>query len=94
MARIKIMDGGDRARVLDYLSPITGVQAFTSGTATVTLATIAAGDIVLAQLLSSSTTGLGTRDLNTVITAGTGFVVTTQVAGNGTLVYAVFHPNA
>lgn len=92
MARIKIMDGGDRAKVIDYLAPITGMQDMASGTATVTLATIAAGDLVLTQLLSASSLGMFIN--NVVITAGTGFVATSQATGgSGTVAYAVFHAN-
>jgi hypothetical protein len=98
MARIKVKDGGDRDVVLDYLAPIVGVQAITGstatgiGTVTVSCPTIAAGDIVLTQMLSESSTGAILS--NTMITAGTGFVVTIQGPTAGTLVYAVFHPNA
>jgi hypothetical protein len=98
MARIKIKDGGDRDKVLEYLAPITGRQDITAatvatlGTITVSVPTIAAGDIVLAQIISNAS--VNSYILNTVITANTGFVVTTQdgVVG-GTLVYAVYHPN-
>ena len=91
MARIKTKDGGDMGIVLDYLAPVTGVQAMTSGTATVVLATIAVTDVVLTQLASSSSVATA---LNCVITAGTGFVVTAQNLTSATLLYAVFHPNA
>jgi hypothetical protein len=93
MARIKIRDGGDKDRVLDYIAPIVSVQAVYASTVTsVVLATIAATDIVLCQLLSNSSVAAFISQV--VITAGTGFAVTTQGASDATLVYAVFHPNA
>lgn len=97
MARIKIKDGGDQDRVLDYLAPIVGVQAITGttavgiGTCTVSVPTIAAGDVVLFQMFSQSSVGARLDDA--IITAGTGFVVTIQGPTAGTLCYAVYHPN-
>ena len=47
MTRIKTRDGGDQGVFLDYLAPNTGVtQATTASSVAVTLATIAATDIV------------------------------------------------
>jgi hypothetical protein len=97
MARIKVRDGGDKDVVLDYLMPIVGTQALTSSTVTgycittVTLATIKAGDIVLAQAVSNASVSSFIMDI--VITEGTGFTVKMQNGTSGTLVYAVFHQN-
>ena len=97
MARIKIRDGGDKDVVLDYLAPIVGTQQIDGttvtgyGITTVTCASIAAGDIVLAQVLSNAS--LASFIMDVVITAGTGFTVKTQNATTGTLCYAVHHPN-
>lgn len=92
MARIKIMDGGDRAKVLDYLFPIVGRQAVTGATCAVSVPTIAAGDVVLAQIENPGTATNYT--LYSVITAGTGFVTTFNAdPKSGTLAYAVFHVN-
>jgi hypothetical protein len=99
MARIKVMDGGDRAKVIDYLAPITGRQDITSATVTgnsvvtVSVPTIAANDVVMCQVISNASAN--SYILNTVITANSGFTVTTQNGSvGGTLCYAVFHPNA
>ena len=93
MARIKTRDGGDLGIVQDYLAPIVGTaQTSTASSAVVAVATIAAGDIVLTQLVSSSS--VGAYITYTVITAGTGFTTYFQGATSATLAYAVFHPNA
>ena len=91
MARIKTMDGGDRAVVLDYLFPITGRQACTGATCAVALTSIAATDIVLCQAEACAT--VTSYILYTTITAGTGFVVTMVDPGSCTINWAVFHPN-
>ena len=97
MARIKLKDGGDRDTVLDYIFPIVGRQDIADSTVTgyvivnVSVPTIAAGDIVTCQALSSGS--LNSYILDTVITAGTGFAVKMQDGSSGTLAYMVFHPN-
>ena len=92
MARIKVKDGGDLGDVLAYLAPITGRQACTGATCAVTLATIAATDVVLTQAEACVTSAY---ILYNTITAGTGFVTTFSTSpGSATVNYAVFHPNA
>jgi len=99
MARIKTKDGGDMGVVLDYLAPITGVQAISTSTSVagvfdtaVALATIVAGDVVNVQLRTSST--LDATITYVTITTGTGFTVYLSKMTVGTLGYAVHHANA
>jgi hypothetical protein len=97
MARIKIKDGGDQDKVLDYLAPIVGRQDITTATVTgycittVAVPTITATDVVTTQLISIGSIGQFVMDV--VITAATGFTVKTQNGSSGTLGYAVFHLN-
>ena len=93
MTRIKTRDGGDQGVFLDYLEPNTVVtQETTASSVAVTLATIAATDIVFTQLLTNSTV---TSHINYVaITAGTGFTAYLSALTVFTLGYSVYHPNA
>ena len=92
MARIN-MDGPDRDLLLKRLFPYTGVtQAFTGSTKAVLLASIEAGDIVTAQLLTSST--VAAHVTYNTITSGTGFISTVSEATVGTIGWTVHKPNA
>lgn len=97
MARIKIKDGGDRDKVLDYIFPIVGIQDIADSTVAgyvivnVSVPTIAEGDIVTCQALSSASVNSFITDV--VVTAGTGFAVKMQDGSSGTLAYVVYHQN-
>jgi len=92
MARIKLKDGGDRDKVLDYIFPITGKSNATAATTNIALATILAADIVLCQAEGSITASY-IQDI--AITAGTGFNVKFNTTpGGSTINWAVFHANA
>jgi hypothetical protein len=98
MARIKVMDGGDRAKVIDYLAPIVGSQAVTTATAAagvfltaISIPTVVATDVATAQLLTSST--VDATICYVTVTAGTGIGVYLSKHTIGTIGYAVFHAN-
>ena len=97
MARIKLKDGGDRDKVLDYIFPIVGRQDIADSTVAgyvivnVSVPTIATGDIVTCQALSSASVDSYITDV--VINASTGFSVKMQDGSSGTLAYVVYHPN-
>lgn len=92
MTRVNI-DGPDRDQLLKkYALPYTGKQLCTGATCAVALATIAAGDIVIAQQEASATANYIQY---ITITAGTGFVVTVNTSpGTSSINWAVFAANA
>ena len=92
MARIKIKDGGDYDRVMDYLAPIVSSTTM-SGTATtvnVTVANMLATDIVLAQTAACTTSAY----IVSITAAAGGFNLAYNASpGVATINYAVFHLN-
>jgi hypothetical protein len=93
MARIKIKDGGDYDRVMDYLAPVVSSVA-TSGTSTTVTATISSileTDIVFTQIESAATAAY---IITIVPAAGTCTFTFNTAPGTGVLNYAIFHVNA
>lgn len=86
-------DSTDMLQFLNYAWPVLGQQGMGAVTSVaVTLATIEATDIVLAQVTAYATQSYVQK---ATITAGTGFVVYCSAnPGSATVSYAVFKTNS
>ena len=80
-------DGTD-SRKTDYSTVKAGIQAMTCATQLVSLAAIAATDVVVANVISYATAAYVSK---LTITAGTGFLITLNTdSGPASVSYAVF----
>ena len=79
---------GTSTKRIPYSQVVAGTQGFLASTCTVAVASIAATDVVLANVIAYATSAYVTK---IAISAGVGFVVTlNQSTGNATISYAVF----
>jgi hypothetical protein len=87
-------DSMDQVQFMNYAWPVTGFATITatSTSSVVALATIQATDVVLAQVVTTTTAGYVTA---IAITAGTSFKITVSAAtGSASISYAVFKANS
>lgn len=91
----KNFDSTDYLKHMNYAWPVCGLASMSNNTVShaVALATIEATDIVVASILNQGATAA--YIVETVVTAGTGFTVTLNLAAIATTVaYAVFKNNS